>query len=88
MPRKPRADDYVEELNSPLQGGASTVGESKLAEVLLDTTLHLHRLAIMLAEASADDWRELKPRIVAMRAAFKAVPARGPKRRPVGFGQR
>jgi hypothetical protein len=88
MPRKPRADDYVEELNSPLQGGASTGGESRLADALLETTLNLHRLSILLAEASADDWRELKPRIVAMRAAFKAVPARGPKRRPVGFGPR
>jgi hypothetical protein len=88
MPRKTRADDYVEELNAPVLGGASTVGESRLADALLETTLNLHRLSILLAEASADDWRELKPRITSMRLAFKAVPARAPKRRPVGFGPR
>lgn len=86
MPRRVRSDDFDDVPNDTLHGNVGAAGsESLLASTLLDTTADLTRLSVLLMEASADDWKELRPRITALRAAVKQLPTKPPRKNKVGF---
>lgn len=82
---KPRAYDDGEIINVSSGSASSAGADSGLAEELLDATAALTRLSVLLSEASADDWRELKPRIVALQSAIKLLPKSAPRRKRVGY---
>jgi hypothetical protein len=85
-PARPQADDYAEELLNIASGLASSAGgTSELADGLLEATALLTKLGVLLSEASADDWREVRPRLVALRTAIKAMPKTAPRRKRVGY---
>lgn len=73
----------------PVDVGSGSVStrpaDSPLADALLEATLLLARLRVLLAEATADDWRELDPRLAGLREAIRSLPKRPPRRRRVGF---
>lgn len=86
MGRRTRADDFDDVPNDTFSGSLGAAGnESQLSTTLLDVTADLTRLSVLLLEASADDWKELRPRITALRAAVKMLPSRPPKKNKVGF---
>lgn len=67
-------------------GGVSTrPADSPLADALLEATLMLARLRVLLAEATADDWRELDFRLAELRLSIRTLPKKPPRRRRVGF---
>ncbi len=82
---RPRSDDQGEFVS--VGGGAvsSAGGDSGLAAELLDATALLTRVSVLLSEASADDWKELRPRIAALRAAIRLIPRGAPRRRRLGY---
>jgi hypothetical protein len=85
MSRRPRADQDDEAVDL-LTGAASAAGaDSGLADSLLDAVATLARVSVLLAEANADDWKEMKPRIDALRATVKMLPKSPPRRRRVGY---
>lgn len=85
MSRRPRADDDDEAIDL-FTGAASSAGaDSGLADSLLDAVATLARVSVLLAEASADDWKEMKPRIEALKATIKMLPKGPPKRKKVGY---
>ena len=85
MSRRPRADDGDEAIDL-LTGAASAAGaDSGLADSLLDAVALLTRVSVLLAEANADDWKEMRPRIDALKAAVKTLPKSAPRRRRVGY---
>jgi hypothetical protein len=85
MSRRPRADDGDEAIDL-LTGAASAAGaDSGLADGLLDAVALLTRVSVLLAEASADDWKEMKPRIDALKTTIKMLPKGPPKRKKVGY---
>ena len=43
------------------------------------------KASVLLTEASADDWKEMKPRIEALKATIKMLPKGPPKRKKVGY---
>ncbi len=84
MPRKPKSGD--DENLGILSGAVSTASGSELADALLEATLLMRRVSVLLSEATAEDWRELRPRLRALNEAVSAIPARAPKRKRLGFG--
>lgn len=85
-PDRPRLDDYADEILSVAAGLASSAGgTSELADGLLEAAGLITKLGILLTEASADDWREVRPRLQALRAAIKAMPRSAPRRKRVGY---
>lgn len=82
---KPRAcDDEVPVDLAHGSGGTSGV-DSPLANELLDATSLLTRVGVLLSEASADDWREVRTRLDALRGAIRSLPKAPPRRKRVGF---
>lgn len=85
-PARPQADDFAEEflaIASGMAGGAG--GSSELADGLLEATALLTKLGVLLAEANADDWKEVRPRINGLRNAIKLLPRSAPRRKRVGY---
>ena len=69
-------------------GGGSVVTrgpDSPLAEALLDATMLLTRINVLLSEASADDWRDIEPRLNILKSSFRSLPKKAPGRKIVGF---
>lgn len=86
MAAKPAKAYDTDEFVSVASGTASAVGsDSGLADSLLEATSLLTKVGVLLAEASADDWREVRPRINALRSAIKLMPKTSPRRKRVGY---
>lgn len=82
---RPRSEDDDEAVDL-VTGAASAAGaDSGLADGLLDAVVALTKASVLLTEASADDWKELKPRIAALRSAIKLLPKAPPRRKRVGY---
>lgn len=85
MSQRPRAD-YDEDSIDVSTGATTTAGgDTGLADSLLDAVALLTRVSVLLAEANADDWKEMKPRIAALRSAVKLLPKAPPRRKRVGY---
>lgn len=82
---RPRGSDDDERIDLAHGSGGTSGVDSPLAAELLDATALLTRIAVLLDEASADDWREVKPRLDALRSAIQLLPKAPPKRKRVGF---
>lgn len=85
MSQRPRADDDGDSVDVSTGTTTAAGGDSGLADGLLDAVALLTRVSVLLAEANADDWKELKPRIAALRSAIKLLPKAPPRRKRVGY---
>lgn len=80
-----RADDGDDEPQELAPGGVQVAGDSPLPDLLLSLITDSTRLAVLLGEATEEEWRAARGRLAAFLGVVDALPRHPPKRRRLGF---